>query len=175
MTRKLKFTPIQKRHNRKSFDCGYSELNDFLAHSARPSSEKRMTRTFVLEDPNDQNLVMAYVTLTYTTIDIPQECKPARNLKNPVPALLLAKMGVNNHHKGFGYGKRLLTFAIKQAAEVSERVGGVGLVIDAKDDEAKAFYLSRGGDDFVVIDESGLKLWLPIDICNAISIAPIDS
>lgn len=168
-TQKMRLTPIQRRHDRKSFDCGYPALNDFLAHSARASSDKRMTRTFVLEDPASPDTIMAYITLTYTSIDIPSECRPARRLKNPVPALLLAKMGVDNRYKGCGHGKRLLTFAIKQASEVSEKVGGVGLVIDAKDSDAKAFYLSRGGDDFEVIDETGLKLWLPIDICDGVS------
>jgi hypothetical protein len=78
-------------------------------------------------------------------------------------------MAVSNQYKGSGYGKRLLTFAIIQAAEISKKVGGVGLVIDAKDSDAKAFYLSRGGDDVEIIDETGLKLWLPIDICEAVS------
>lgn len=166
---KLRLTPIQRRHNRKDFDCGYPDLNSFLAHSARASSDKRMTRTHVLEDPPNPDTILAYITLTYTTIDIPSECKPARKLKNPVPALLLAKMGIDSRYKGLGYGKRLLTFAIKKASESSEQVGGVGLVIDAKDNDAKAFYLSRGGDDFEIIDESGLKLWLPIDICDVIA------
>lgn len=173
-TQTVRLTPIQKRHNRKAFDCGYPALNDFLAHSARASSDKRMTRTFVIESPADPDMIMAYITLTYTSIDIPSECRPARRLKNPVPALLLAKMGVSIQFKGSGYGKRLLTFAIKQAAEISRKVGGVGLVIDAKDDNAKAFYLSRGGDDFEIIDESGLKLWLPIDICEAIAATTVD-
>lgn len=169
LTQTLRLTPIQKRHNRKAFDCGYPGLNEFLAHSARASSKKRMTRTFVIEDPASPNTIVAYITLTYTSIEIPAECRPARHLKNPLPALLLAKMAVSNQYKGAEYGKRLLTFAIKQAAEISRQVEGVGLVIDAKDKDAKAFYLSRGGDDFEVIDEAGLKLWLPIDICEAIA------
>lgn len=169
LTQHTRLTPIQKRHNRKDFDCDYPALNEFLAHSARASSDKRMTRTFVLEDPSSPDAIMGYVTLTYTSIDIPSECRPARGLKNPLPALLLAKMAVDNRYKGHGYGKRLLTFAIKQASEVSNKVGGVGLVIDAKDADAKAFYLSRGGDDFEIIDNTGLKLWLPIDICDHIA------
>lgn len=164
-----RLTRIQKRHNRKAFDCGYADLNGFLAHSARASSEKRMTRTFVLEDPTNPNMIMAYITLTYTTVDLPIECKPARKLKNPAPALLLAKMAGDNRYKDSSYGNRLLTFAIKEASETSNRVGGIGLVIDAKDGDAKAFYLSRGGDDFEIIDDSGLKLWLPIDICDALA------
>lgn len=169
LTKQTRLTPIQKRHNRKAFDCGDADLNGFLSHSARALSGKRITRTFVIEAPSDPNRIIAYITLTYTTIDLPTECKPARKLKNPVPALLLAKMAVDNRHKGSSYGKRVLTFAIKEASETSKRVGGVGLVIYAKDNDAKAFYLSRGGDDFEIIDESGLKLWLPIDICDAIA------
>lgn len=165
----VKLTHIQKRHDRKNFDCGYKELNDFLAQSARGSSEKRMTRTFVLEDPDNPNVVMGFVTLTFTNIDIPPECGSAKQLKNPVPALLLAKMGVSKKYQGHGYGKDLLTYAVKQASETSNEVGGVGLVIDAKDEKAKAFYMSQAGEDVEIIDDAGLKLWIPIDICDAIS------
>ena len=86
---------------------------------------------------------MGFVTLTFTNIDIPPECGSAKQLKNPVPALLLAKMGVSKKYQGHGYGKDLLTYAVKQASETSNEVGGVGLVIDAKDEKAKAFYHGR--------------------------------
>ena len=165
----LKLTLIQKRHDRKNFDCGYKELNDFLAHSARGSNDKRMTRTYVLEDPDSPNTVMGYVTLTFTNIEIPPECGPGKKLKSPAPALLLAKMGVSKNYQGHGYGQDLLTFALKQASETSNQVGGVGLVIDAKDQKAKAFYMSQAGEDVEIIDDSGLRLWIPIDICDAIA------
>ncbi|MCC4285965.1 GNAT family N-acetyltransferase [Marinobacter salarius] len=166
---RAKLTPIQKRHNRRDFDCGNEQLNNYLANSARSSDSKRMTRTFVLEDPRDSNRVMGFVTLTPTTIDIPDECFAGRKLKSPVPALLLAKMAVDIRYKGQGCGKRLFTYSIITAAEISDAVGGVGLVIDAKDQDAKAFYLDRAGDDLEIIDETGLKLWLPIGVCNFIA------
>lgn len=51
-----------------------------------------MTRTFVLENPSSPDTIMMHITLTYTSIDLPAECKPARKLKNPVPALCLGDM-----------------------------------------------------------------------------------
>lgn len=169
MIRKPTLTHVQKRHDRKKFDCGNEDLNRFLATSARPSSDKRMTRTHVLEDPDNPDIIMGYVTLTYTSIDIPEGSKPGKKLKSPVPALLLAKLAVSKYYKGKGYGKALLTFAIKKASETSNEVGGVGLVIDAKDQDAKNFYMDQAGEDLEIIDNTGLKLWLPIDICDAIT------
>jgi hypothetical protein len=64
LTQQITLTPIQKRHNRKAFECGYPALDEFLAHSARTSSDKRMTRTFVLEDPSSPDTIMAYITLS---------------------------------------------------------------------------------------------------------------
>jgi hypothetical protein len=81
LMQRAKLTPIQKRHNRKAFDCGYADLNEFLAHSARAPSDKRITRAFVIEAPSDPNTIMACITLTYTTVDLPVEYKPARKLK----------------------------------------------------------------------------------------------
>lgn len=169
----LKLTTIRQRHDRKKFDCGYKELNDFLARNARSSNDKRMTRTYILEDPDRPDTVMGYVTLTYTTVELPEGCDTARRRKlkfeSPLPALLLAKMAVSKDYKGNGYGQHLLTFAIKQASIASAQVGGIGLIVDAKDEPAKQFYLEQGGEDFEIIDESGLKLWLPIDLCDYIA------
>lgn len=169
MKAKQTLTPIEKRHDRKKFKSKNLELNSFLRTNARQSSDKRMTRTYVLESPDDEDTIVGYVTLTPTSIEIPEDCPPGKGLQNPAPALLLARMAVDEAFVGQGWGKKLLIFAIIKAAETSDSVGGVGLVIDAKDQEAKAFYESQAGEDIEVIDESGLKLWIPNDICQYIA------
>lgn len=160
---------IQKRHDRKKFDCGIDHLNRFLANSTKLSSEKRVTRTYVLEDMDNPDIITGYATLTFTSIEIPKGSKLGKKPKGPVPALLLAKLAVSKKYKGKGYGKALLAFAIRKASEVSNEVVGVGLVIDAKNQDAKNFYMNQAGEDLEIIDNTGLKLWLPIDICDAIA------
>ncbi len=41
------FLPIEKKHKRNTFDCGYSVLNDYLQKYARQNHQKGIAKTFV--------------------------------------------------------------------------------------------------------------------------------
>jgi len=41
--------PIARKHDRKSFDCGSAELNEYLASFARQNHERGGAKTFVAE------------------------------------------------------------------------------------------------------------------------------
>ena len=45
--------PIEKRHDRASFDCGDTDLNDLLQRHARKSHEKGGAKTFLAIDGYD--------------------------------------------------------------------------------------------------------------------------
>lgn len=50
----------------------------------------------------------------------------------PVPALVLARMGVDRLHQGKGYGTALVRFALYQAVVMSGIAGCIGVLVDAK-------------------------------------------
>jgi hypothetical protein len=58
-----------------------------------------------------------------------------------------------------GLGKILLVAAMKKFLEIFSMAGGIGLFIDAKDHEAKAFYEHFG---FVPLPSNELQLFLPV-------------
>ena len=60
----------RKRHDRKSFDCGVKALNHYLQMMASQQSDKDNTRTFVLEDDNNSNVIIGYYTLTMISMDL---------------------------------------------------------------------------------------------------------
>ena len=39
--------PISRKHDRDSFDCGESALNEFLQHHARKNHDKGAAKTFL--------------------------------------------------------------------------------------------------------------------------------
>ncbi len=52
-----------------------------------------------------------------------------------------------------------MVFAMSQALIVHESIGLVGMMVDAKNDEAKAYYRQYG---FIPLPDNSLSLFLPI-------------
>jgi len=61
-----------------------------------------------------------------------------------MPAILMARMGVDSGHQGRGLGAALLKHFMLKAIEVAQSVGVRVLLIHAKDDNAKNFYQHYG-------------------------------
>jgi GNAT superfamily N-acetyltransferase len=68
-------------------------------------------------------------------------------------------LAVDARHQGKGVGQDLLAFALRLAVEFSQRVGLYAVVVDAKHDKAKAFYVKLG---FIVCVDNPLCLYLPV-------------
>jgi GNAT superfamily N-acetyltransferase len=66
---------------------------------------------------------------------------------------------VDARHQGHGIGQDLLAFALQLALEFSQQVGLYAVLVDAKDEKAKAFYTRLG---FVETADDSLCLFLPI-------------
>jgi GNAT superfamily N-acetyltransferase len=62
----------------------------------------------------------------------------------PIPAILLAQLAVDQEFTGKGIGSGLLRDAFLRSQQVSEIVGARVLLLGALDDEAKQFYLAKG-------------------------------
>jgi len=76
-----------------------------------------------------------------------------------LPILLLGRMAVDHRYKGNRLGEFLLKYALTLAVEISDRSGCLAVVVDAKDDEAKNFYLRYG---FLELPERKMTLLLPM-------------
>lgn len=61
----------------------------------------------------------------------------------PIPILRIARLAVDERARGLGLGKKLLRFCIELAEKMSDELGCVGLVVDAKQ-EAVEFYRKLG-------------------------------
>jgi GNAT superfamily N-acetyltransferase len=86
----------------------------------------------------------------------------------PAPMLRIGRLEVDARHQGKGIGQDLLAFALRLAVEFSQRVGLYAMVVDAKHDKAKAFYVRLG---FIACLDKPLCLYLPIATLEH-SIAP---
>jgi GNAT superfamily N-acetyltransferase len=76
-----------------------------------------------------------------------------------LPAILLGRLAVDRRRRGQGLGGMLLVDALRRCRTISGEVGTIGVVVDAKGDEARAFYEHFG---FVRFSDRANRLFLPM-------------
>jgi len=137
---------VGKGHDRKAFDCGDTGLNEFLRKYARQSHESGSAKTFVAVRDEAPGRVLGFYSLAPASLDY--ERMPGEIVKglprHPVPGFRLARLAVDFLAQGQGLGGQLLMAAGRRCARVAAEVGGVVLVIDAKNERAAAWYMEYG-------------------------------
>ena len=153
---------LAKVHDREGFDCGSEPLNLFLKQTARQHAERGISRTFVLVDEAAAapTPIVGFFSLNICQIKseslAPQE---ARKLPRDVAGVRLGRLAVAKVHQRQGIGKTLLVAAMGKFMEIFNSAGGIGLFVDAKDQDAKRYYEQFG---FVPMPSNELELFLPV-------------
>lgn len=145
-------------HRREGFDCGDAALNDFLLHQAGQQQRRGFGKTYIaLAD--DGVSVIGFVTVSAGQVATSALSSQTKLPRYPAPVLRIGRLAVDARHQGSGVGQDLLAFALRLAVEFSQRVGLYAVVVDAKHDQAKAFYVKLG---FIVCVDNPLSLYLPV-------------
>jgi GNAT superfamily N-acetyltransferase len=154
------------RHCRKDFSCGKESLDIFLRTQASQAQGKYASATHVLVQAGEVAStgllpIVGYVTLVGSEIplaEVPPSIK--RISKKPkLPALLLARMAVDTAHRGKRLGECLLQHVLVTAWNVNQSAGCFVVIVDAKDEESKQFYLKYG---FLPMPDNSMRLFLPM-------------
>jgi GNAT superfamily N-acetyltransferase len=131
-------------HRLEGFDCGSSPLNDWLVQRALRNESSGTSRTWVVVEVGTGQVVAFYA---YSTASILRSSAPkrmGRNQPEEMPAILLARVGVDSRHQGEGLGAALLKHFMLKAIEVAQSVAVRVLLIHAKNENAKNFYQHYG-------------------------------
>jgi GNAT superfamily N-acetyltransferase len=157
--------PISKKHDRDSFDCGDEALNEFLRRYARKSHERGGAKTFLAIHDADKT-ILGFYSLSPASVDYARtpEIIRRRLARHDVPGFRLARLAVDRRSQGQGIGGQLLLAAGRRCLLASEEVGGVVLVIDAKNERAAGWYASYGA---VQLMDAPLTLLLPLGTVEA--------
>ena len=138
--------PILKKHDRKSFDCGDPSMNDFLQRYARQSHESGAAKTFLAIDNADNKTILGFYSLAPGALayaDTPDLVR--RGLaRHDVPGFRLARIATGLRWQGQGLGGQLLAAAVRRCLRAAAEIGGVVLIIDAKNDRAARWYINYG-------------------------------
>lgn len=146
------------QHRREGFDCGDAALNEFLLRQAGQQQRRGFGKTYVAL-AEDGVSVTGFVTVSAGQVTTSSLSAQSKLPRYPAPMLRIGRLAVDARHQGKGIGQDLLAFALRLAVEFSQRVGLYAVVVDAKHDEAKAFYLRLG---FIACVDNPLCLYLPV-------------
>lgn len=152
-------------HNRREFDCGETDLNDYLMFTARQHVDKGYAQVWVAVSEPGSAQVIGYYTLSMSSI-APAEV-PAKTGINKIPAILLGRLAVDNRYRGQNIGVRLLIHAQRTALVLSRNVGVHALIVDALNEQAAAFYKKY---DFEELTTGPLHLYKTIKDIAAMGI-----
>ena len=131
--------PLGDAHVVDPFDCGNAALNDWLKRHARNAAGQG-TRTYVLVETGTGSVAGYFAVAPHL---VERDVAPAhigRGAPRQIPAILLAKLALDQHVQGKGLGAELLVRALERIVKISKQAGGKLIVVDAVDDAAAAFY-----------------------------------
>ena len=137
--------PLAQHHSTVSFDCGDSSLDHWLQQRALANQQSGARRTFVV--CNGHAAVMAYVALASGAVaEASAPGRFRRNMPDPIPVVVLARLAVYRTVQGRGIARALLADAFERVLQASTQISVRGIVVHAASDQARSFYLHMGFD-----------------------------
>lgn len=150
--------PLSAEHDLSAFDCGEPALNDWLHHRAL-KNESRFSRTYVV---CDDKRVVAYFCISAGAIErTAAPGKVRRNAPDTIPISVIGRLAVDSAHAGKGLGADILSDALRRIAVASQSIGIGAVLVHAKDETAKHFYMRCA--EFIEYPEDSRILFLPIE------------
>jgi GNAT superfamily N-acetyltransferase len=154
--------PLASGHDRRCFDCGEQELNDYIKRYAAQHAKKNVSRTYVAVADADPQRILGFFTLSSAQINFSELSSAMRKglpSRYPIPAARIGRLAVDRRMQGQRIGEGLLLNALYRCAVISREMGIVGVIVDAKREQAQLFYRQYG---FEPIPDDPLKLFAPI-------------
>jgi ribosomal protein S18 acetylase RimI-like enzyme len=155
----FRMEPLGSAHDRSVFHCGEEILDRYLQTQATQDIRRRMANCFVAVEVATGRIA-AYYTLSAASIpmvDLPAEETKRLPRYPTLPAVRIGRLAVDRAFQGRGLGAALLADAAHRAT--ASDIAAFTLLVDAKNDEAVAFYQHHG---FRALVSQPRMLFLPL-------------
>jgi GNAT superfamily N-acetyltransferase len=86
--------------------------------------------------------------------------KLRRNAPDAVPVSILGRLAVDRGYGGQGLGASLLADALRRIAGAAQSIGIAAVLVQAKDEAARAWYLAQA--EWLEFPVGTRTLWLPV-------------
>lgn len=130
-------------HRLDGFNCGEPSLDDWLKRRALTNHLNGASRTFVVTD-SDQRVVGYYALAAGAVAHKVATSAVRRNMPDPVPVMVLARLAVDARAQGITLGAALLQDAVTRVQSVAENARVRALLVRALHERAKQFYEHYG-------------------------------
>ena len=134
--------PLAEDHRLDGFSCGQETLDAWLKARARRNEREGASRTYVV---CEAKAVVGYYALAVGAVVAAEAPgKVRRNMPDPIPVMVLARLAIDQAWQGQGLGTALLRDAILRTLQAAD-IGGIrALLVHALDDAAAHFYQHHG-------------------------------
>jgi ribosomal protein S18 acetylase RimI-like enzyme len=152
---------LSEKHDRAGFTSGSESVDRYLRETARGHLQKgvSVTRVLVEADAQPPKAVLGFFTLSSIMVEAREWPAVPKGLpKQEIPAVLLGRLAVATSAHQKGLGSMLVATARQLARESILRTGGLGLVVDAANEEVVGFYTRFG---FRRVSPNSLRMFLP--------------
>ena len=135
--------PLVGTHRIDEFECGESTLDEWLKRRALANQLSGASRTFVVVD--EESRVYGYYAMAAGAVSHQMATSGVRrNMPDPVPVMVLARLAVDHRAQNIKLGSALLQDAVKRAVAVSHNAGVRALLVHALNDRPRQFYEHYG-------------------------------
>lgn len=152
--------PLDAAAGSASFCCGSELLDVYIRRYASQDVRKNVARVFIASPEGDPQQLAGFFTLSAGSVgcsSLPEAL--ARKLpRYPVPVALMGRLAVDLKFQGKGLGSILLADACQKIDRASLVLAVAGIIVDAKGDNAVAFYEHFG---FIPLPGQKKRMLLP--------------
>ena len=134
--------PLTADHELDGFSCGQETLDAWLRTRALRNERGGASRTYVVCE--GKTVVGYYALAVGSVIAAEAPGKVKRNMPDPIPVMVLARLAIDQAQQGKRLGPALLRDAILRTLQAAD-IGGIrALLVHAIDEEAARFYEHHG-------------------------------
>ena len=133
---------LHAQHQTDQFSCGVASLDAWLKRRALKNQIQGASRTYVA---CQADRVVAYYAIASGAVT----CNDAtgrlrRNMPDPIPVVVLGRLGVDSSLHGQGVGRSLVRDAALRILQAADVIGIRGMTVQALSDDARVFYEHMG-------------------------------
>lgn len=134
--------PLADMHETADFFSGVESLDTWLKRRALKNQVTGASRTYVACTGRQVAMYYALASGALAVQEAPGRFR--RNMPDPIPVVVLARLAVGLQFQGRGFGRALVRDAACRVVQAAETIGIRGMVTHAVSPEAKRFYESVG-------------------------------
>ena len=133
---------LHEQHQTEQFFCGVESLDAWLKRRALKNQIQGASRTYVA---CQGDRVVAYYAIASGAVTCNEATsRLRRNMPDPIPVVVLGRLGVDSSLHGQGLGRSLVRDAALRILQAADVIGIRGMTVQALSDDARVFYEHMG-------------------------------